>query len=311
MPVSATSTTAVSPGSATRDPASAAAPSMVVSGPASTWVRSTTGAAVAIGSGSGRGRSSALAIERDGQLAGVGPVGGSGSPTRASGFWSAPSVVRHLDGLAHARHQRGDGGVGGERHRAGDGFDQHQPERVHVGLAVDRLPLGLLGGRVPGRAEHRALRLGPGRLGEGASQAEVGDAQAAVLAEEEVGRLHVAVHEAAAVGVVEAPRDLQPDEEHLRQAEPHPLVEDSPQAAAAEVLGDDVRGAVVVAPVVDGDDVGVVQGRGRLRLGTEAPKERCRRRRGQRAGSSPPPDAAGARRQPGTPALTRPCRRGR
>ena len=158
-------------------------------------------------------------------------------------------------------------------HGAGDALDQDEAERVHVGLAVDRLALRLLGRGVASGAEHGALRLGPRRLGEGTGQAEVGDAQPAVVAEEEVARLDVAVHEAAAVGVVEGPRGLEADHQRLRRGEPDAAVEQRPQAAAAEVLGDDVRSAVVVAPVVHGDDVRVVEGGRRLRLGPEAAEE--------------------------------------
>ena len=95
-------------------------------------------------------------------------------------------------------------------------------QRVDVALAVERLAPGLLGRRVAGGAEHRARRLGPGRLGEGPGQAEVGDAQPAVLAEEEVGGLDVAVDEAPAVGVVEAPAGLEPDEQRLGRGESRP-----------------------------------------------------------------------------------------
>ena len=115
-------------------------------------------------------------------------------------------------------------------------------ERVHVGLPVERLALGLLGGGVAGGAEHARRRLGPGRLGEGAGQAEVGDAQPAVLAEQQVGGLDVAVDEAAAVGVVEGPGRLEADQEGLRRAQPRgPWSSMAAQAPAAEVLGDQVR----------------------------------------------------------------------
>ena len=62
--------------------------------------------------------------------------------------------------------------------------------------------MGLLGGEVAGGADDR-----PG-LGErvepaGARDAEIGDVDAAVRAEEEVGRLDVAVDDALGVGVVE------------------------------------------------------------------------------------------------------------
>ena len=171
--------------------------------------------------------------ERDGQLAGVGAVGRHRLAGPLERLCERAQRVGHLDRLADAGHERGDGGVGRERHRAGDRLDEHEAERVDVGPAVDRLALGLLGRGVAGGAEHGALRLGPGRLGQRPGQAEVGDAQAALLAEEQVGGLHVAVHEAAPVGVVERPGGLEADEERLGRAEAAALVEDAAEAPAA------------------------------------------------------------------------------
>ena len=225
------------------------------------------------GSGSGRGSSPAVAMNETASCAGVGPVGRLGQAGPLERALEQPERVGHLHGLADPGHQRGDRRVGRERHRAGDGLDQGEAEGVDVGPAVDRLALGLLGRGVAGRAEHRALGLGPGRLGQGPGQAEVGDAEAAVVAEEEVGGLDVAVDEPAAVGVVEAPGGLEADEEGLRRGEAGAAVEHGPEAPAAEVLGDEVGGAAVVAPVVDGEDVGVVQGRRGLGLGPEATEE--------------------------------------
>ena len=95
-----------------------------------------------------------------------------------------------------------------------------------------------------------------------------------VVAEEEVGGLDVAVDEAPAVGVVEAAGRLEADQQRLRRAEPPAHVEHRPQAAAAEVLAHEVRPVVLLAPVVDRHDVGVVEGGGGPGLGPEPAQER-------------------------------------
>ncbi len=82
--------------------------------------------------------------------------------------------------------------------RAGDALEEHAAEREHVGARVDlRLAAGLLRGHVLGRAadvaERRELLFIPGE----ARDAEVDEADALEVAalEDEVVRLHVAVHE--------------------------------------------------------------------------------------------------------------------
>ena len=80
--------------------------------------------------------------------------------------------------------------------RAGDRLHQHQGQRVDVAAPVERAAGRLLGRDVAGGAQHDALGLGPGGLGQRPGQAEVGDPQPPVLAEEQVGGLDVAVDEA-------------------------------------------------------------------------------------------------------------------
>ena len=109
---------------------------------------------------------------------------------------------------ADAGHERGDGGVGGEGHDAGDRLVEHERQRVDIGASVDTVAEGLFGRRIPGRADRHPGRLGQRRLGQGARQAEVGDAQAGLVVEEEVGGLDVAVDEAPGVRVGEPLRRL-------------------------------------------------------------------------------------------------------
>ena len=206
-------------------------------------------------------------VAASGRSSGFGHAGGA---SRAG--TSAPELGRHRDGLVDPGHERAEGGVGGERHLAADRLDDHQGERVDVAAAVERGALGLLGRGVAGGAEHRAGGLGPGGLGEGAGEAEVGDAQAALVVEEEVGRLDVAVDEAPAVGVLERTGGLEADLPGLGRVEAVAGVEQAPQRTAAEQLGDEV-GHVALAPVVHRHDVRVVEAGGVVRLGPEPLEE--------------------------------------
>ena len=88
----------------------------------------------------------------------------------------------------------------------GDRLDQDERQGVEVGAGVELHAHRLLGRCVPGGAEHRARRLGPARLGERARQAEVGDAHDAVLVEQQVRGLDVAVQDPARVRVLERGR---------------------------------------------------------------------------------------------------------
>ena len=170
-----------------------------------------------------RGQQSERKLAGVGSFCGVGPAGTlEHAPQR-------PEVGGHFDRRINARHERRDRRVGREGHATGDGLDEHQGEGVDVALAVGRFAAGLLGARVPSRAQHRAGRFGPGRFGQRASEPEVADAQPSLLAEQEVGRLDVAVHEAARVRVLEATGRLEPDHQRLRRCEPAAGVEHGAQ----------------------------------------------------------------------------------
>ena len=143
-------------------------------------------------------------------------------------------------------------GVGLERHPAAQHLVEHDAEAVEVGAAVDRLGLDLLGRQVLGGAEERPLLGEVGRLG-GLGDAEVADLHPAVLGQQDVGGLDVAVDEAGGVGDRQRAGDLGGDvggDPRVDLA----VVEPGAQGLAAHQLHDDGLDAVVAARVVDVDD---------------------------------------------------------
>ena len=210
--------------------------------------------------------------EQCGEASGVRPLVGIQRPGRLQGRPQHAQSLGHRDGIGHPGHQRADGRVDGERHLAGHGFDEHEGQRVHVAAPGQRAALGLLGRGVAGGAQHGAGGLGDGGVGQCPGEAEVGDAQALVVAEQQVGGLQVPVDQALAVGVVQTLGGLEPDERRLRQAQPSAPVEHGPQGTAADELGDEER-HLLVAPVVDGQQVGVVEAGRDLCLGVEPADE--------------------------------------
>ena len=81
--------------------------------------------------------------------------------------------------------------------RPGQALERHDAERVDVGGGGRGPALGLLGGEVLRGAHHLAGAGQPDALGR-AGDAEVGDLDLPVGRDEQVGRLHVAVHDAVA-----------------------------------------------------------------------------------------------------------------
>ena len=73
--------------------------------------------------------------------------------------------------------------------------------------------------------------------------------------------------------VVERLGDLATDERRLGSREVRSLVEQHAQRSTAQQLDDHERQALVLSPVVDGHDMGMVQRRGELRLRLETPHE--------------------------------------
>ena len=227
-----------------------------------------------IGIGVGRGSLSAARTSARPNCEALNRSAASGRPARSSTAASGPrsadtgiSLPIRADSVATVESPS-------NGTRAGHRLDEDQRQRVDVGVAVERLALGLLGRRVAGHVGGDPGRLLPVRLAEDAGESEVDDAQPAVVAEHELRRRQLGVHEALAVGEVEAAAGLQPDHQRLRRREVAAAVEEVAQVPAGQVLDDHVDGAaaadLLLAPVVDGGEVGVRDRRHLVHLLAEA-----------------------------------------
>ena len=155
-----------------------------------------------------------------------------------------------------------------ERDGAREHLVEHDADRVEIGGGADRAAARLLGGEVLGRADDRSDL---GHLaGAGARDAEVGDLAAAILADEHVVRLDVAMDDAVAVREPDGGQDLacvvHGDRHGQRALADDQLLEGRP----LQVLHGDVRGALGLATVVDRHDVRVGEACGVLGLAAEA-----------------------------------------
>ena len=171
------------------------------------------------------------------------------------------------------------GVIGLERSPAGDQLVQHRAEAVEVGLRRDLAAQGLLGWHVGYGADHHPVLRQPATV-EAHREPEVTDLGRTFRGEPDVSRLHVAVHDAAGVGELQATRDVLRDGERALQRErslcSFQLALD---ITAFEQLGHDEGSATLLADLEDGDDVGVR---------TEAPHRlRSRTMRSRPAASSP------------------------
>ena len=166
--------------------------------------------------------------------------------------------------------RHGDEVLADERSVAGQQLPEHDPQRVDVGRRRDLLAAGLLGREVLGGAEHRARLRDAVLHVQRARNAEVGDLDLALAAEEDVLRLDVAMDEPTVVRkcepVGDPERELERPPHRQFPGAQHELLE----VLAVDVLEDDVLPSVVVPAVDDGDDVRVREPRDRARLAAEA-----------------------------------------
>ena len=174
----------------------------------------------------------------------------------------------------------GDGRVALEGRAARQQLEENDAGRIQVGASVNGLAASLLGGEVLGgahdgvRLRHRGLR-----VRQGARDAKVHDLDLAVRRQHDVARLDVAVHQVVRVRVLEGGQDARHDLDGLVDRNGRTVGDQVLDRVPLDVLHDDVRhrdrtaGRILddlLARVVDGDDVRVIQRRCRLRFATEA-----------------------------------------
>ncbi len=168
--------------------------------------------------------------------------------------------------------------VHGGRGRAAEGALARQElveddaGREQVGATVDGESHDLLGRHVARRAEHRAHLRHVRRFD--VRDAEIGDLDAAVLEQDDVGRLDVAVNDAEPVRVAERVEDPGHHPHDVGGREPLVGFEVALELATADEFHRDVPDALVLADFVDRDDVGVRQPPGSLRLAAKAGNHR-------------------------------------
>ncbi|SNQ48326.1 hypothetical protein FRACA_2390007 [Frankia canadensis] len=182
---------------------------------------------------------------------------------------------RHVavDGLVGHRHR----GRPAVRELAGERLEQHHPGGVDVAAGVGGAVGDLLGGEVADGTQDHAVSQRLGGLAEGPGEAEVGHLHLAVVAEQDVLGLDVAMDDPGVVGGGERLHHRLDDLDGLGDRQPAARTEMLAQRAAAHQLHHQVvhqaGGRVIGALVEDGDDAGRVQPGDGLGLAVETPDE--------------------------------------
>ena len=177
-------------------------------------------------------------------------------------------LAQGLGVVLHHVVENGVHGVAVERLVAGEHLVEHRTQGEEVGAGVDLFAPHLLGGHVVGRPHHHP---GAGHLGRAETrQAEVEDLHLARRLDVDVGGLDVAVDEIVSVGEVEPVRHLLHEVELLVQVAEPALGDEVLEVSTLEKLHGHEDLALLLAEVVDRDDVRVVEAGGRLGLAQEA-----------------------------------------
>jgi hypothetical protein len=163
-----------------------------------------------------------------------------------------------------------------ERTYSRETFEEDATERVDVRAAVDLSTLDLLGRDVVDRADEIAIRRqAPGRR-EMTSETEVANVRLlsfGFVADKDVRRLHVAVHEPGCVRGIERLGDLAKEVDRALGVEAALPPQKLPEVGSLHEPHGEVELAVFLARVDDRHDVRVIEARCKLRLAQESPSK--------------------------------------
>lgn len=145
-----------------------------------------------------------------------------------------------------------------EGSRPGQHLKEGDPHRVDIGTSVERLGKDLFGGHIQEGADGHT-DLGLALAADDLGDPEVCEFDDAIFADEEIGRLEVAVDDAAFVGVLEAHERLQGDGDGFFKREAflttHPLF----GIFAFNELHDQIEVTVFFEGVLPLDDIGMFE----------------------------------------------------
>ena len=176
--------------------------------------------------------------------------------------------VRH--GFVAVLDRHGDEVVAGEGHVACEQLVEHDAERIDVGRRRHRLARRLLRREVVARAEHRPGLRDAVLDVERAGDAEVGDLGLAVSVQQNVLRLHVAVHDPVLVREAESLGDRERELDRASDRERPGALDELLEVLTVDELEDDELVPVGLAAVDHRDDVRMGELRDRPRLTPEA-----------------------------------------
>src|SRR5438876_3251902 len=177
-------------------------------------------------------------------------------------------ILQRRRRLMNDLEQRRGGIFAIEGHHAGEQFVEHDAAGKDIGAAIHHLGVDLLGRHVSDGADNLA---GAGHgIVANAGDAEIHDLAIAVAQHHEIGGLDVAMDDAAAVRVSQAIAGLHDVSQLFYDGDLPVAGDDLIERLAVEELHHQIGIALMIAQVIDDDDVGVLQHAGGFGLTVEA-----------------------------------------